>query len=100
MDEHGAATAGYPGPGVVVDLDDEVVEVVVAPEAIAWFIGRAAERPIVAPICRVLAPGIGAPDRSTGSKCAVVADDPPETTAAPYEIVPAEWRRRLRACRP
>ena len=58
MDEHGAAPAGDAGPRVVVDFDEEVVEVVVAPEPVAWFIGRAPERPVVAPVGRVLAPGV------------------------------------------
>src|SRR5436853_7918709 len=48
MQEHSAAAPGDAGPGVVVDLDDDVVEAVVAPEPVAWFIGRAAKWTIVA----------------------------------------------------
>ena len=57
VQEHRAAAAGDPGTGVVVDLDDEVVEVVLPPQAVAWFIGRAAERAVVAAVSGIFAPG-------------------------------------------
>jgi len=62
MNEDRAAVPGYARPLVMVDFDDEIVEVVVALEPIAWFSGRAPERPIVAPIGGILAPGIGGTD--------------------------------------
>ena len=68
VDEYRAAAAGDAGPGIVVDLDDQVVEPVVTAEPVAWFIGRAPERPVIAPIRRVLAPGVVRRDRRTGSK--------------------------------
>ena len=42
MDEHRAAAAGDARPGVVVDLDDEIVELVGAPQPVAGLAGRAA----------------------------------------------------------
>src|SRR5262249_59988779 len=42
--EDRAATACHPGAGIVVDLDDEIVELVVAPEAGAARAGGAAQR--------------------------------------------------------
>jgi len=49
MDEDGAAQPGHPRPGVVVDLDDQVVEAIPPAEPVAWFIGRAVERAVVTP---------------------------------------------------
>ena len=57
MQEHGAAPARHPRTSIVVDLDHDIVEVVLAPQPVAWFIRRALERPVVAPVRRILAPG-------------------------------------------
>jgi len=62
VDEYGAAPARNARPSIVIELDDEVIEVIVAPEAIAWFIGRPDERTIVSPVCRRLAPSVVAAD--------------------------------------
>src|SRR4029453_16430734 len=62
MQEHRAPPAGNARPGIVIDLDDDVVQPVVPPEAVAWFIGRAAEWPIIAAVAGVLAPGDAAID--------------------------------------
>ncbi len=62
MDEDGAAAAGNPGPRVMVDFDNEVVESVVAVQAVAWFIGRPRESAVIAAVSRVLAPGVAGPD--------------------------------------
>jgi Zn-dependent protease with chaperone function len=56
MDEDRAAPAGHPWAGVVVDLDDEIVEVVVPPQPVAWFTGRLPEGAIVAAVSGILAP--------------------------------------------
>ena len=56
MDEHRTAPAGDARPGVVVDLDDEIVQPVATPQPVPWFIGRPPERTIVAPVGRILAP--------------------------------------------
>ena len=57
MQEHGTAATGDAGPRVVIDLDDQVVEPVVAPEPVAWLMGRAAKRAVVAAVAGILAPG-------------------------------------------
>ena len=57
MHEDGAAAAGHSRAGIVVDLDDEVVEMIVPPQPVAWFSGRAAEGAVVAPVARILTPG-------------------------------------------
>lgn len=64
MDEHRAAAPGDARARVVIDLDNEIVEMIVAPEPVAGLIRPAPERSVVAPIRRVLAPGIVLPDRS------------------------------------
>ena len=38
MQEHGAAAAGYPWAGVVIDFDDEIVEMVLARQPVAGLI--------------------------------------------------------------
>ena len=62
MEKDRAAPAGHTRPRVVIDLDDDVVEPILAPKPVAWFNGRLVERPIVAPVLRVLAPGVGPTD--------------------------------------
>lgn len=58
MDEHGAATTGDPRPCIVIDFDNKIIEVVGAAHVVSWFTGRPPEGPVVAPIARVLAPGV------------------------------------------
>jgi hypothetical protein len=61
MEEHGAASPGDAGPSVVIDLDDEIVETIIPPQPVAWFIGRACERAVISAVGGVFAPGaIGA----------------------------------------
>src|SRR5882757_5936342 len=50
MEEDSAASAGDARAGVVVDLDDEIVKVVLPPEPVPWFIGRPPERAVVATV--------------------------------------------------
>src|ERR1051325_10901828 len=64
MDEHGAAPAGDPGPGVVVELDNEVVEGVLTLEPVAWLAGVEPDRPVVAPASGILAPAVRRRDRA------------------------------------
>ena len=66
VDEHGAAATGNPGPRVVIEFEKNVVEGVVAPEAVAWFIGRPPEGAVVAPVGGIFAPRIGAADAAKG----------------------------------
>jgi hypothetical protein len=62
MKEYGAAPASHSRPGIVVDLNNEVVERIVAAKPVAWFIGRPTEWLIVTPVARVLAPSVGRPN--------------------------------------
>ena len=70
MDKDGTAPPGDPGSRVVVNLDNHVVKAVVAPEPIAWVIGRPPEGMVVAPIRRVFAPRILRPDAAGRQECA------------------------------
>jgi len=62
MDEHGAAAAGDSGLRVVVNLNKQVIEAVIAPQAVAWFTGRPLKSLVIPPVGRIFAPGIGATD--------------------------------------
>src|SRR5262249_23669760 len=90
MQKHGAAPAGNPGPGVVVDLDQEVVEPILAPEPVAWLIGRAPEWLIVPAAAGVFAPGHAGGDAGRGQQgCRFRATigappQPPQTELAPW----------------
>jgi hypothetical protein len=64
VDEHGAAAARNAGPLVVVDLDDEVVQGVRAPQSVSRLTGRNSDRPVVAPVGRVFAPSVQTSDRA------------------------------------
>src|ERR1700685_2528127 len=57
MDENRAAATGHPGPYVMVDFNEEVIEAVVTPEPVAWFIGRPHHRVVIVSISGILAPG-------------------------------------------
>src|SRR5262245_25833600 len=81
MEEHGAAATCHPGTHVVIDLDDEVVEAIIAPEAIAWFIGRPPERPVVAAVGGIFAPGdvrVDPPRGQEGAGPRVAIRPPPQ----------------------
>ena len=62
MDEHGAAATGNSGPRVVIEFEKNVVEGVVAPEVVAWFIGRPPEWAVIAPVGGIFTPGVGRTD--------------------------------------
>jgi hypothetical protein len=94
MDKDGAAAAGNARPRVVVDLDNEVVEAVVPAQPVAWFIGRALERPVVAAVCRIFAPGIAGTDsanRQRSPRARKPLGAPPQANRAK----PAGWRRAV-----
>ncbi len=69
MDEDGAAAASHARLRVVVDFDDHVVEAVATAEPVAWFIGRAPEGLVIAPVVGVLAPGIVRADAADRQQC-------------------------------
>ena len=81
MHEHGAASARHAGAGVVVDLDDEIVEVVGSPEAIAAVARRASKRVVIPPVGGILAPGeVGcdATGGQQGARMPVAIGPPPQ----------------------
>ena len=69
MQKHRAAAAGHPRAGIVVDLDDEIVEMVIPPQPVAWFSGRAAEGAVIAPVGGIFAPGNVTGNASDGQQC-------------------------------
>lgn len=69
VDENRTAAPCYAGPRVVIDLDNNVVESVIAPQPISWFIGRPTKEAIVASVGWILAPGIGAANGADRKQC-------------------------------
>src|SRR4051812_40345450 len=67
MQEHGAAASGNARAGVVVDLDDEIVEVILAPQAVAGLAGRTPHGLVIMAVGRIFAPGVFGPDRPGGN---------------------------------
>ena len=81
MHENRAAASGDTRPRVVIDLDDEIVEMILAPEPVAGFIGPALERTIIAPVGGILAPGVvrsNRPDRQLRPRPRGAIGAPPE----------------------
>ena len=81
MQEDRAAAAGYSGLGVVIDLDDEIIEVIVAPEPVAAAIRRQPHRLVVMAIAGVFAPGVLGPDganRQERARPGVAVGPPPQ----------------------
>jgi hypothetical protein len=94
MDENGTAPTGHARSRIVVDLNDEIVKAVGPLQAIAWFIGRLAERLVVAPIVRVFAPGIAwsdPPNRQKHTRARQSIGPPPQSNRAK----PAGGRRAV-----
>src|ERR1700761_4211435 len=69
MDEDGTATPGNARPGILVDLDDYIVEPVSTPQPVAGLLRRPPERLVVAAISRVLTPGVGGRDPADRQRC-------------------------------
>ena len=75
----------------MVDFNNDIVEIVGSPQAVAWFIGRPVERPVVAPIMWVFAPGVGRPDspnRQEHARAGQAVGPPPQ----PNRVKPAGGR--------
>jgi hypothetical protein len=64
----GAAAPRHARAAIVVEFDDQIVEPIVSPQAIAGFAGAAPDRPIVAAIGGVFAPGIIRADWTRGKE--------------------------------
>ena len=58
VQEHRAAAPGDARARVVIDLDDEVVEMILALQAVAAAVMIEPYRPVVMSVVRILAPGI------------------------------------------
>ncbi len=62
VDEHGASPPGHARARVVVDFDNQIIEMIVAPQPVPGLAGRQFKGPVVAPVGGILAPGVIAPD--------------------------------------
>ena len=62
MHEHGAAASGNARMRIVVDFEDEIVKVIIAPEPVAWCVFGQADRAVISAIVRVFAPSVGTGD--------------------------------------
>ena len=62
MQEYCTAAADDAGGAVVVDLDNKIIKVVVAPEPVAGVIAVPPYWPVVMATCGVFTPGIIRPD--------------------------------------
>jgi len=81
MQEYRAAAAGNARRGVVIDLDDEIVEMIVALEPVAAAIAVEPHGLIVVPALRVFAPGVFRPDganRQERTRPRVAVGAPPQ----------------------
>ena len=58
MNEHRAAASCNARPGVVVDLHDHVVEMILAREPVAALVRLALDRAVVAVVMRIFRPGV------------------------------------------
>ena len=66
MQEYRTTAAGHTGSAVVVDLDDEIVEVILAGQPVAGVVARQPDGLVVMAISGVFAPGVlgtNRPDR-------------------------------------
>lgn len=94
VNEHSAAAIRNARPRVVVEFDDQVVEMIVAPEAIRVARRRKFYRAVVILISRVLAPAIVLTDsskRQFGSRKGQAIRPPPD----PQEPEPPARRRAV-----
>src|SRR5579863_966330 len=79
--EHRAAAAGNRGLRVVIDLDDEIVEMIVALEPVAVVIMAECERPVVMAAGGIFTPGIVGTDganRQKGPRSRTTIGAPPQ----------------------
>ena len=58
VDEHSAAAACHTRPCVVVDLDDEIIEIILAPQPVGIRLRGNFHRPVVMPIGGVFTPAV------------------------------------------
>src|SRR5205085_10881556 len=83
--EHRAAAPGDARARVVIELDQQIVEMILAPKPVRGVLGAQTDRPIVAAVGRVLAPGIGGPHaahRQPGTRPGDAVPAPPQAHEA------------------
>jgi len=68
MQEHRTAASCDARSAVVIDLDDEVIEVIVARQPVAGLAADQPNRLIVMAVLRILAPGIFGTNRADGKE--------------------------------
>lgn len=81
VNKDGATTAAHPGPGIVVELDNEVVEQVLPRQPVRFAARRYFDRLIVMPVTRVFAPAVvmpDTPDRQLGPWPSMAIATPPQ----------------------
>lgn len=91
MNEHRAPAPGHPRPDIMVDFDKEVIEAVVAPQPVAWFIGRPSDGTVVIPIGGLFTPSGGpryAPGRQQCARARELIRPPPQSQRTKL----ATWR--------
>ena len=86
MQEHRAAAAGDARPRVVIDFDNEIVEMILAREAVAVLVQGEPQRPIVMTV-DILAPGVLGGWRVSGAT-SMVSDGGRRATTAAGETCP------------
>src|ERR1700710_1959865 len=70
VQKHRAAAAGNARMGVVIDLDDKIIKVILALEPITAFAGIKPHRLVVMAAAGVFAPGVFGPDGADRQECA------------------------------
>jgi len=68
MNENRAAAFCYTRAGVVVDFNNEIVEMIVAPKPVAFRAWRELEGAVIAAVERILAPGVVLCDSPNGQR--------------------------------
>jgi len=82
VNEHRTPAPSHPGPDIMIDFDEEVVESIATPKPVAWFIGRPGDGTIVIPICGLFTPGgslRNAPGRKQGARAREPIRPPPQS---------------------
>lgn len=81
MQENGATSSRDTRPGVVVDLDDKIIKMILPRQPVTVLAGRAFDRAIVVPIGGIFRPGVRGADRADrqiGSRPGVPVGAPPQ----------------------
>src|SRR5436305_9450733 len=89
MQEHRAAPPCGARAKIVIDLDDEIVEMVLAPQAVAAAVAVEPHRLVVVSVARILAPrifGRDGTDRQKGARLRVAVGAPPQLARVKYAL--------------